>query len=211
MSLLDHPKYDRFIEVVTTVLLAAATLLAAWSGFEAARWTLKQSTALRSMVATRIEGTQAATQAGQLQAIDVMLFSDWLQATADQQPQLADFYRARFRPEFKPAFEEWLNSGPLTNTNAAPSPFALPSYAPASAQRAAELEAESDAQINIMQNASAQVANYVTTTLMMATALFFFGISRTFTFKRVRLFLVITGALISLFGVYNIATTQITL
>jgi hypothetical protein len=41
---------------------------------------------------------------------------------------LADFYLARFRTEFKPAFTSCLATDPFGSAAAPPSPFAMPQY-----------------------------------------------------------------------------------
>lgn len=205
---IESSEFSKRLELVTTVLLAATALLAAWNGFQAARWTVRQGTALRLMLASRLQAAQYTTQGAQQQIIDVMLFSDWLQASAAKQQELELFYRQRFRPEFKPAFEEWLALNPMQNSSAPPSPFALAAYQVANLKQAAEFEKQADEQTALIQKASANVTAYVTNTLYMATALFFLGISRTFAMTRVRLALVVLAAVLFAFGLYNILTTE---
>lgn len=70
------------------------------------------------------------------------IFASWLEATSTGNQALADFYAARFRPEFAPAFEAWSASRPIENPEAAASPFDLPEYKVAALERAARLEQE---------------------------------------------------------------------
>jgi hypothetical protein len=56
--------------------------------------------------AARIAENRAAALANRQVQIDVATFIQWLDARQHHDPQLADFYRTRFRPEFKPAFRE---------------------------------------------------------------------------------------------------------
>jgi hypothetical protein len=48
----------------------------------------------------------------------VATFTQWVDAYARNETQLADFYRQRFRPEFKPAVEAWIATRPLQNPQA---------------------------------------------------------------------------------------------
>jgi hypothetical protein len=45
---------------------------------------------------------------GQDTLIDMITFTNWLEANGTQNQPLADFYRSHFREDFKPAFEAWV-------------------------------------------------------------------------------------------------------
>ena len=60
--------------------------------------------------------------------VDVATFTQWVNAYALEQTELADFYFKRFRPEFKPAVDAWIATRPLKNPSAPPTPFAMPQY-----------------------------------------------------------------------------------
>ena len=67
--------------------------------------------------------------------IDVALFTQWVDAYVREETELADFYRGRFRDEFKPAFQAWVATEPRTNPDAPLSPFAMPEYKLAAQRR----------------------------------------------------------------------------
>ena len=103
-------------------------------------------------------------------------FIQWVDATAHKDTALASFYRQRFRPEFKPAFDAWLATNPLTTPSAPPSPFAMPEY-----RLAANVEADRLQRTAGVNAAKAEVANrrandYVGAVVLFASALFFAGI-----------------------------------
>ena len=58
--------------------------------------------------------------------IDVALFTQWVDAYARDETELAAFYRKRFRAEFQPAFDAWVATKPRTNPRAPLSPFVMP-------------------------------------------------------------------------------------
>ena len=91
------------IEVLATVLLALATVGTAWSGYQASRWNGEQAKAFARASALRIDSTKADSLANAQTQVDVATFTQWVDAYAQRQTRLADFYFRRFRPEFKPA------------------------------------------------------------------------------------------------------------
>ena len=96
-----------WVEVVSTVVLAVAALTIAWSGYQASRWTGEQAKAFSRANAARVESTRWSDLANTQTEIDVATFTQWVDAYARNETMLADFYRKRFRAEFKPAVEAW--------------------------------------------------------------------------------------------------------
>ena len=105
-------------EILSTVLLAIATVATAWSGYQATRWSGEQAIAFSAASAARVESGKASTRAGQQTQIDVAVFTQWVDAYARDEKVLSDFYFKRFRPEFKPALDAWIATRPLTNPDA---------------------------------------------------------------------------------------------
>jgi hypothetical protein len=54
--------------------------------------------------ALRIDAARAQGLAQGQTQVDIAMFFQWVDATKTKEPDLADFYSARFRPEFHPAF-----------------------------------------------------------------------------------------------------------
>jgi Domain of unknown function (DUF4337) len=168
---------DGRLEIVATVLLAVATVATAWSGYQASRWNGEQATAFSRASAMRIESTKAAGLADSQTQIDVATFTQWVDAYAQDQTELADFYYKRFRPEFKPAMDAWIATRPLRNPDAPLTPFAMPEYEVAARAEAEQLEAEAEdwsakARTNIQR-----ATNYVLAVVLFAAVLFFAGMS----------------------------------
>src|SRR3954468_10860487 len=106
------------LEVVSTVLLALATVATAWSAYQSRQWTGVQAQATSKATAGRIAQNRVSAVANRQVQIDVATFIQWLDATAQHHTALADFYKQRFRAEFKPAFAAWLATRPLTSRTA---------------------------------------------------------------------------------------------
>jgi Domain of unknown function (DUF4337) len=199
------------VELVAAVLLALATVATAWSGYQASRWNGEQAKAFSRGNAARIESTRAAALANAQTQIDVATFTQWVDAYAQEQTELADFYFARFRPEFKPAIDAWVATRPLRNPDAPLTPFAMPEYQLAAREDARELEAEAET-LSATARANVQRAtNYVLAVVLFATALFFAGMSARFRTNRLRLALLSFGVAILLGTVAWIATFPVSI
>jgi len=177
---------DRVIEFVSAALLALATVAIAWSGYQATRWGGVQANAYAAASTDRVESVRASGLAETQAAIDVSLWTEWVDARAEGSVRQAEFYRERFRDEFKEPFQEWLDSDPLENPAAAATPFALPSYtleAEAEAERLSGIAAD---QTIAAREANQRGDNYVLAAVLYATVLFFAGISTKFVSRRLK-------------------------
>ena len=133
-------------------------------------------------------------------------FTQWVNAYAQDQTKLADFYFARFRPEFKPAVDAWVATRPVKNPDAPLTPFVMPEYKVAARAKAAVLEAEAEkwsaqARINVQR-----ATNYVLGVVLFASALFFAGMSSKLGTRRLQLILLGLGVAVFLLGVGWLAT-----
>jgi hypothetical protein len=200
MSQQASDRSTKWAEIAAAIILSLASLLTAWSSYQATQWTRAQASNANAVIATLLESSQTATLGGQDTLIDVVTFTSWLEAVSTENQLLADFYRGRFREEFKPAFEAWLAIGPLTNPDAPSSPFAMAEYAPARRQAAQDLQKEAAELQGKVRMASENAAYYVRNTLFLALALFLVGISRMFPSIKVRLALQVLAAGLLLLG-----------
>jgi hypothetical protein len=116
---------DGRLELVATVLLALATVATAWSGYQASRWNGEQAKAFSRAGAARIESTKAAGRADAQTQIDAATFTQWVDAYAQEEAELAGVYFKRFRSEFQPAMDAWIATRPLRNADAPLTPFAM--------------------------------------------------------------------------------------
>ena len=202
-------RWEPLAEIIATVLLAMATLATAWSGYQSARWGGVQSSKYSQAGALRTESTRASTQAGQLIQIDVGLFTNWINAFANENDRLADFYEARFRPEFKPAFDAWLATDPRNNPDAPPSPFSMPEYNVSKTEEAEQLEQDASKTFEEGSAANQTSDDYILNTVILASVLFLAGMQSRIKSVPLRMLIVILGLAILTFGLYNIATYPI--
>jgi hypothetical protein len=167
---------ERRLELAAVLLLAVTTLVTAWCGYQAARWSGEQSQAFARASATRIKAQQASTRAGQLRIDDLLYFNGWLDAEAAGNDRLASIYRARFRTEFEPAFRAWNAQDPFRNPDV-PGPLYLPEYRLADDARSAKLDDAADGLFASGSDSKRTNDRYVLATVFFAAVLFFAGIS----------------------------------
>ena len=170
-------RWGTWVEVAAAVLLSMAAVAIAWSGYQASRWTGEQAKAFSRANAARVESTRWSDLANSQTEIDVATFTQWVDAYARNETMLADFYRKRFRPEFKPAVEAWIASRPLKNPEAPLTPFATPQYRLAARAESERLEAKAAAEANVASGNIQRATNYVLGVVLFSSALFFGGIS----------------------------------
>ena len=198
-----------WVEIVATALLAVATVATAWSAYQANRWNGEQAKATSRANAARIESTRASGVANRQIQIDVALFTQFIDAFAREETELADFYRARFRDEFKPAFEAWAATRPRTNPKAPLTPFELPQYRLAANAEAEQLQASAEENAAEARTNIQRSSNYVLAVVLFASALFFAGISTKVTSPWARVAVVGLGCALFLGTLVWVATSPI--
>lgn len=179
-----------WLEGLVAVSLSVAALTTTWSTYQSALWDGEQAANYSRANALRIEASRAAARADLVQAVDVQMFSSWLDAAAAGEHQLRDFYHARFRADFRPAFDAWKELEPLTNPKAPATPFLMTNYRLPGRAEAAALEAKAQATFDQGESDNDTSDIYTQATVVLASALFFGGISQTFKRRRVRVLLV---------------------
>lgn len=186
--------WSTHLEFVATVVLSASAILTGWSAFQASQWNTEVSQANNRVSAARVESTRYEILAGQDRAVDISVFTSFLDAfNADMRQGLVElvpgvpfeptegtlsgFIYNRVRAEFRPAFEAWVQAFSTDRDSAPPNPFVMDEYHLANADRAAELLDSVQVHSETAQSASANSSNYLLTTLVFAMVIFFGGIS----------------------------------
>jgi hypothetical protein len=192
----DNARTAGRIEFAATVVMAIAAILTAWAAFQSTKWSGTQADDYSRAAAARAESVRATTVTNRQLGIDVEVFLQWLQAFrddtasgaiaplggggSDYEPTpgtLSGFLATRFRDEFRPAFDAWIATDPLTNPDAAETPFQHIEYSLASARDSERLAAEAETSTLEARAANQRGDNYVLLTVLFAIALFFAGVS----------------------------------
>jgi hypothetical protein len=204
----DAHKRD-WIEVAATLLLAFAAVATAWSSYQATRWNGEQAKTSSQVNKARIEAARASGLANAQQQIDVATFMQWVDSYARDETRLVTFYRERFRPEFKPAFEAWIATKPILNPTAPRTPFVMPEYRLAARIEAERLDQRAEELAARVRQDIQRSSNYVLGVVLFAVALFFAGMSTKLSAPGLRSAMLVVGYLIFLGTAIWIATSPV--
>ena len=196
-------------EVLVTVLLVVAALGTSWSSYQATRWNGEQAKAASRTNAIRIDAARAQGLSQAQSQVDVATFIAWADADRRGEAAVAAFYADRFRAEFRPAFDAWMATRPLTNPGAPPTPFAMPQYQLASRQDAARLDTAAETSAAEVRRDIQIASDYVLTVVLYAVVLFFAGMSTKIAAHRLRWILAGAGCLVLAGAIAWIATFPI--
>jgi hypothetical protein len=206
---LDAIAQERFnktdwIELVAAFILAAATILAAWSAYQSTRWSGNQANSSAEAGALRAEANRSSSIFAAQVGIDVQLWTLWLQQSQTEDQSAMAFVSERFREEFKPAFDAWLAVVPAGGSPPG-TPFDLEEYAPVEREKSAQLLEEADVASASARRSNQIGDNFVLMAVIMASVLFFAGVGTKFKGRGVRLMMItialllFTGGLIAIF------------
>jgi hypothetical protein len=188
-------RFDRLLEVIAVALLGVATVGSAWCGYQATRWNGEETDLAQEAARQETEATRLFGLATQTFAYDSTIAAQYAQALSNGDDELVAFYEsALVRPEFLPVIERWRaeiaageQPGPLLEDQA----YRDEQLAPyeAALTEVNSLTTRSD-------EASEHGDQYVLTTLLLATALFFAGVTTSFRVRTARLLLLASAVLV---------------
>ena len=141
----------------------------------------------------------------------VATFTQWVNAYAQEQTELADFYFKRFRKEFRPAVDAWTATRPLKNPEAPLTPFAMPQYKVAARAEADRLDAEAELSAAQARRNIQRASNYVLGVVLFASSLFFAGMSTKLTSPKLRIVMLCIGCVVFLGTAIWIATSPVSI
>ncbi len=191
----------RRITIIEAILLATVALLAAWSGFAAAKWSTESRLQLAQSSRYRTEASEADLRAMEARNFDALTFNAWFSAylTADVADEA--IAERRFRPEFQVAFDAWIASDPFNNPDAPKGPSYMPEYEQPDLELAAEKRAAADEAYAEGAKSATTADDYVRITVLLASVLFLVGISGHFRVHSARVGLLCVSGTILVYAV----------
>ena len=93
-----HERRDRTVSILEAVLLAIVALVAAWSGYAAAKWSTESRVGLAEASAARTKANRADLEALELRSFDASTFNAWFSAYTVKNQQAMALAERRFRP-----------------------------------------------------------------------------------------------------------------
>ena len=183
---------DRLIEMVTVLVIGLATVGTAWCGYQAAQWNGVQSAATSASTDSRVEASRLFGLATQKASYDSSMIVQYAQAVQAGNTALVAFYRATLiREEMLPVIDRW-----EAEIKAGGTPTRLiedASYVDAQLGPYRAATAKADASSKVALQAGATSHDYIINTILLAVALFFSGVTSSFSFRPARLLLVVAA------------------
>jgi hypothetical protein len=181
-----HEHRDRLIAISEAVLLSVVALLAAWSGYAAAKWSTESRVELATASSHRIEASRADADAFELRNFDSSTFESWFSAYVARNKAAMRLAEHRFRPQFKVAFDAWRATKPETNSEAPRGPTYMPQYKRPGEAEARALDDRAKAAFLDGEKDGSTADKYIRLTVVLASILFLVGISTHFPYRGAR-------------------------
>src|SRR5437588_3866849 len=152
-SLNREPQERRgWVEPVTALLMALATLSTAWCSYQSAAWTRKANRLMNEFNSLERRAGLQTMQGMQQATIHTAMFMQLLAAQQAGNEKLVKFYAERFPPDVRKAYDAWLSQKPFENPNADPHPFVPNLYRMRGTQEAAKATADALGKVEEARN-----------------------------------------------------------
>lgn len=185
----------RLVPLIEALLLSVVTVVTAWAGYSAAKWSTESRLGLAEASTLRSEANRASLSALETRNFDSSTFDAWFTAYTLGDAAKMDVAERRFRPDFQIAFDAWWATDPENNPAAPPGPTFMPAYRQPDKVRAEQLDRRADDRATSGERDGATADDYVRITVLLAAVLFLVGIGTQFQQQQVRYLLVSVGAL----------------
>jgi len=190
-------------ELTVALILSATAVAAAWSGFQAGKWSGAMTVAFNEASVNRTVAASDIAQASRDITGDRSTFGSYVLALSSGDDAATTILFTEFRDEVQPLVESWLALDPLSNPYVA-SPFDDPNYSAfGTVDMASDALAEAEEFTTIALDAKTNAGNYTLATVMFAIVLFLAGLSRQF---RIRVMTISLAAVSGVLLVLGIAT-----
>jgi hypothetical protein len=186
---------SRLLEVLAVVLLGVATIGSAWCGYQATRWNGEEGDLARQSAALQVEAARQFGLATQIVSYDSNMIGQYANAAVDGNDALMRFYRETLiRSDFLPILDRWQEQ-----VDAGTTPDNLledQEYLDVQLESYRLTVAEAEALSVEAQQAGNEADDYVLTALILASSLFFAGLTTSFRVRFARLLLLSGSALL---------------
>jgi hypothetical protein len=185
---------ERFLEVLAVVLLGVATVGTAWCGLQSALWNGEQDELIAATAEARLEANRAYGTGIQQLAYDGNLIAEYALAVREGDERMQAFLQeSLMRPALLPFLERW--QAELESGTATPNILEDEEYVASLSAGYDEATARGDALAAEANRAGGIGDSYIVTTVLLAVALFFAGVTSSFRFPSLRLALLLGSAI----------------
>lgn len=186
------PAADRLIEIIAVLLLGLTTIGTAWCGYQAAQWNGLSGDLARTSAEEHVDSARLYGVATQRVSYDSQIVAQYAEAKSAGNTRLLRFYRnSLMRPDFLPTLDSW-----EADVDAGRFPTGLTEdqgYLTAQLLDYRKAEARAAASTAASQDAGRSADAYVATTILLAAALFFAGVTSSFRYRPARVLLLLAA------------------
>jgi hypothetical protein len=201
----DHERRDRLLSIAEATLLSIVALLAAWSGYAAAKHSTESRITLAEASTARTKANRANLDALELRNFDSSTFEAWFAAYTAGNERAMELAVRRFRPEFRVAFDAWRATRPEVNPRAPRGPTYMPQYVQPELAKARRLDQQADKAFAAGASRGETADDYVRATVFLAVVLFLVGISAHFPLRAARYGLIALGVVLLVVSIVQLA------
>lgn len=165
---------ERHRELLAVVVMSMTAVLTAWTGFQSTKWSGVMSISFSQAAGRRAEATLVSDLRGTQLAEELEVVTGWLDASAAGDDELASVYRDLFGSDLEAIVAEW-EAMPVDDRPS--SPLAMDAYGEGMFAPVSDLLEAADDRFQYALTANQRSDNYVVTTVLSATVLFFAALS----------------------------------
>jgi len=174
-------------ELAVALILSATAVAAAWSGFQAGKWSGAMTVAFNEAAVNRTVAASDIAQASRDITGDRATFGSFVLALESGDNASVEILFTEFRDEVQPLVTSWLDKDPLENPGVR-SPFDDDSYSAfATMDAASNALVEAEEFTTIALESKSNAGNYTLAMVVFAVVLFLAGLSRQFRVRAVTL------------------------
>src|SRR5436189_5210216 len=159
----------KWVEPVTALLMALATVGTALSSYQSAAFTRRSNRLMNEFNSLERRANLLNIQGMQAASIHAAMFMQLLAAQQAGNEKLADFYAQRFPPDVRKAYEAWEAQKPFENPAADPHPFVPNLYEVRGTREAAQANEEAARRIQEARNAGNDSGQSLANPVLFAT------------------------------------------
>lgn len=200
----ESERRDRWVSILEAVMLSVVAVLAAYSGYAAAKWGTESSLSLARASALRTKASRADLEAIVTRTQDSASFNAWFTAFVAGNVKAERIAERRLRPGYRVAFDAWLATDPAHNPNAPLGPAYMPQYVIPQQATANADDSKANQAFAEGESAGGTSDKYIRDTVFLATVLFLVGISGHFRIREARYALVGIGLALLSFSIVQL-------
>jgi hypothetical protein len=183
---------DRLIELITVLVLGLTTVGTAWCGYQASAWNGRSGDLTRVASERHVEAARLFGLATQKVTYDSIVVAKYAEASQQHNTALLRFYRQSVvRPDFLPVLDRW--AAAVKAGRPAVGVFEDKAYLADQFADYDKATAGAEQATRDSQKAGDIADTYTGTTILLAVALFFAGVTSSFRYRPARILLLVAA------------------